>query len=160
VSNTLKVTTPTAREIVLTRSFNARRSLVFDAWTKPELLKRWHGARGWNLVVCDVDLRVDGAWRFVSQGPDGASMGQRGVYREIVKPDRLVYTESFDDQSYPGVCLVTHEFAGRNGETTVTSTVLYPSKEARDIVLKYPMERGVGEGYDRLAALLAELASH
>jgi len=160
VSNTLKVTTPTAREIVLTRSFNARRSLVFDAWTKPELLKRWHGARGWNLVVCDVDLRVDGAWRFVSQGPDGASMGQRGVYREIVKPDRLVYTESFDDQSYPGVCLVTHEFVERNGETTVTSTVQYPSQEARDIVLKYPMERGVGEGYDRLAALLAEMASH
>jgi uncharacterized protein YndB with AHSA1/START domain len=154
---TLTVTTPTDREIVLTRVFDASRRLVFDAWTKPELLKRWYGARGWNLVVCEVDLRVGGAWRFVSRGPDGADMGQGGVYREIVPPDRLVYTESFVDQSYPGESLITHVFRERNGTTTLTSTVLYPSREARDIVINYPMTRGVTESYDRLAELLPGL---
>jgi uncharacterized protein YndB with AHSA1/START domain len=121
------------------------------------LLKRWYGARGWNLVVCEVDLRVGGAWRFVSRGPDGTDMGQGGVYREIVPPDRLVYTESFGDPSYPGESLITHVFRERNGTTTLTSTVLYPSREARDIVINYPMTRGVTESYDRLAELLPGL---
>jgi uncharacterized protein YndB with AHSA1/START domain len=95
VNNTgaLKVTTPTDREIVLTRVFEAPRHLLFDAWTKPELLKQWLGARGWNLVVCEVDLRVGGTWRFVSRGPDGTEMGHGGVYRMILPPDRLVYTD-------------------------------------------------------------------
>lgn len=154
-TRTLQVTTPTEQEIVLTRTFDAPRHLLFDAWTRPELLRRWHGARGWNLVVCEVDLRVAGAWRFVSRGPDGTTMGQRGVYREIVPPDRLVFTEVFDDQSYPGESLITHIFDELHGTTTLTSTVLYPSREARDIVLQYPMARGVGESYDRLAELLA-----
>ena len=76
----LTVTTPTDRQIVLTRVFDAPRRLVFAAFTRPELLRRWFGARGWNLVVCEVDLRVGGGWRFVSRGPDGAEMGQGGVY--------------------------------------------------------------------------------
>jgi uncharacterized protein YndB with AHSA1/START domain len=151
----LRVTTPTDREIVLTRVFDAPRRLVFDAWTKPELLTRWFGARGWNLVVCEVDLRVGGAWRFVSRGPDGTHMGHGGVYRVILPPDRLVYTELFDDQSYPGESLITHEFVERDGKTTLTSTLLYASREGRDVVLSYPMQRGVAEGYDRLDSLLA-----
>lgn len=153
----LRVTTPTDREIVLTREFDAPRRMVFDALTKPELLTRWYGARGWNLVVCEVDLRVGGPWRFVSHGPDGTDMGQSGVYREIAPPGRLVYTESFDDQSYPGESLVTHVLAEQGGGTTLTSTVRYPSREARDIVLRYPMARGVAESYDRLDAVLADL---
>ena len=156
-AGTLEVTTPTDREIVLTRAFDAPRRLVFDAFTKPDLLKRWFGARGWNLVVCEVDLRVGGSWRFVSRGPQGAHMGQSGVYREIAPPDRLVYTELFDDQSYPGESLITHEFVEQNGKTTLSSTLLYASQEGRDIVLSYPMRRGVGESYDRLGALLSEL---
>ncbi|GAA2110403.1 SRPBCC family protein [Actinomadura alba] len=150
----LTVTTPTDREIVMTRAFDAPRRTVFDAFTRPELLKRWFGARGWNLVVCEIDLRVGGTWRFVSQGPDGGDMGHGGVYRVIVPPSRLVYTESFDDQWYPGESLVTYDFAELNGVTTLTSTVLYESKEARDTALRSPMERGVAEGYDRLTALL------
>ena len=153
----LTVTTPTAREIVLTRTFDAPRRLVFDAWTKPELLKRWYGARGWNLVECEVDLRVGGTWRFVSRGPDGTEMGQGGVYREVVPPERLVYTEAFVDQSYPGESLNAHVFVERNEKTTTTSTLLYPSRVARDIVINYPMARGVSEGYARLAELLAEM---
>lgn len=156
-TGTLKVTTPTDMEIVLTRVFDAPRRMVFDALTKPELLMRWHGARGWNLVVCEVDLRVGGTWRFVSRGPDGMDMGHGGVYREIVPPSRLVYTELFDDQSYPGESLITQAFVEQNGKTTLTSTVLYSSQEARDIVLKYPMERGAAESYDRLAEMLAEM---
>jgi uncharacterized protein YndB with AHSA1/START domain len=153
----LAVSTPTDREIVLKRVFAAPRRLVFDAWTKPGLLMRWFGARGWNLVVCEIDLRVGGAWRFVSRGPDGTEMGQGGVYRVILPPDRLVYTELFDDQSYPGESLIVHEFVERSGATTVTSTVLYATREGRDIALGYPMERGVAESYDRLGEILAEM---
>lgn len=151
---TLTVTTPTDRQIVLTRAFDAPRRMVFDAFTRPELLRRWFGARGWNLVVCEVDLRVGGGWRFVSRGPDGAHMGQSGVYREIVPPDRLAYTEVFDEQSYPGESLITHDFVEQGGRTTLTSTLLYATREGRDTVLRYPMARGVAESYDRLAELL------
>jgi uncharacterized protein YndB with AHSA1/START domain len=150
----LSVTTRDDREIVLSRMFNAPRTLVFDAWTTPSLLMRWYGARGWNLVDCEVDLRVGGAWRFVSRGPDGDTMVQSGVYQQIAAPDRLVYTEKFDNQSYPGETLITHVFVERSGKTTVTSTLRYPSRAARDIVLRYPMTRGVGEAYDRLDDLL------
>ena len=156
---TLTVTTPTDREIVLTRAFDAPRRMVFDALTKPELLKRWFGARGWNLVVCEVDLRVGGAWRFVARGPGGTDMGHGGAYREVLPPDRLVYTELFDDQSYPGESLITHVLIEQDGRTTLTSTVRYASREGRDIALSYPMERGVAEAYDRLTELLAEKGS-
>src|SRR5260370_36564073 len=80
---TLKVTMPTDREIVLTRVFDAPRHLVFDAFTKPELLKRWFGPRGWSLALCEVDLRVGGTFRYLLRRPDGNEMGMRGVYREI-----------------------------------------------------------------------------
>jgi uncharacterized protein YndB with AHSA1/START domain len=153
-TGTLTVTTPTDREIVLRRVFDAPRRMVFDAFTRPELLKRWFGARGWNLVVCEVDLRVGGTWRFVSRGPDGTHMGHGGMYREIQPPDRLVYTELFDDQSYPGESLITHVLVEQNARTTLTSTLLYASQKGRDIVLSYPMERGVAQGYDRLDELL------
>jgi uncharacterized protein YndB with AHSA1/START domain len=151
---TLTVATPTDRQIVLTRVFDAPRRMVFDAFTRPELLRRWFGARGWNLVVCEVDLRVGAGWRFVSRGPGGDHMGQSGVYREIVPPDRLAYTEMFDDQSYPGESLITHDFVEQGGRTTLTSTLLYATREGRDTVLRYPMARGVAESYDRLAELL------
>jgi uncharacterized protein YndB with AHSA1/START domain len=158
-TRTLTVTTPTDREIVLTRAFDAPRQMVFDALTTPALLRRWFGARGWNLVVCEVDLRVGGAWRFVSRGPDGTDMGHGGVYREILPPERLVYTELFDDQSYPGESLITHVLTEQNARTTLTSTVRYASREGRDTALSYPMKRGVAESYDRLTELLAEEGS-
>lgn len=153
----LTVTTPADTDVVLTRAFDAPRDLVFDAWTKPELLMRWFGARGWNLRTCELDLRVGGSWRFVSRGPDGTEMGQGGVYREIVPSSRLVYTEVFDNQSYPGESLITHAFVERTGRTTVTSTVRYPSKEARDIALSYPMKRGLAEAFAQLDEVLVEV---
>lgn len=154
----LVVTTPTDREIVLSRDFDAPPALVFDALTRPELLMRWFGAQGWQLVVCEVDLRVGGSWRFVSHGPEGAEMAQGGTYRVIEPPGRLVYTELFDDQSYPGESLVTHEFVGDERTTTLTTTVRFATPEGRDRVLRYPMARGVGESFDRLAAVLADLS--
>jgi uncharacterized protein YndB with AHSA1/START domain len=149
----LKVTTPTDREIVMTRVFDAPRHLVFDAFTKPELLKRWFGPRGSSLVVCEVDLKVGGAFRFVLRSPDGKDMGMRGVYREVVPPERSVHMESFDD--YPGESQVTGIYVEQGGKTTLTATVLYPSQEVRDAVIKSGMEHGAAESYDKLAELLA-----
>src|SRR6195256_2249833 len=139
-TGTLKVTTPTDREIVLTRVFDAPRNLVFEAFTKPELLKRWYGPRGWSLATCDVDLKVGGGFRFVLRGPDGQEMGMRGVYREIVPPERTIHMESFDD--FPGESQVTSVFTEQGGKTTLTATVLAPSQEIRDIVIKSGMEHG------------------
>ena len=153
-SETLQLTTPTEREIVMTRLFDAPRSLVFDALTRPELLKRWYGPRGWALAVCDIDLRVGGAYRFVSRRPDGKDIGQRGVYREIVRPERIVHTESWEDWD-AGEVLVTAVLVEQGGKTTLTSTALYPSREVRDILMKSGMQRGASETYDRLAEMLA-----
>lgn len=152
-TGTLKVTTPSDREIVMTRVFDAPRSMVFDAFSKPELLKRWFGPRGWTLVVCEVDLKVGGTFRFVLRGPDGKEMGMRGVYIEIEPPARSVHMESFDD--YPGESQVTAVMVEEGGKTTLTATVLYPSREVRDAVINSGMEHGAAESYDKLAELLA-----
>ncbi|MDG4750105.1 SRPBCC family protein [Micromonospora sp. WMMD718] len=150
----LTVSLPGDREIRLSRDFAAPRHLVFAAFTRPELLVRWWGARGWHLVECEVDLRVGGRWRFVSRGPDGDLMGQGGTYREVDPPARLVCTELFDDQSYPGETLVRHDFTGSADRTTVVTHLVYATAQGRDTVLRYPMTRGLGEAFDRLAAVL------
>jgi uncharacterized protein YndB with AHSA1/START domain len=160
-SGTLRVTAPTDREIVLTRVFGAPRNLVFDALTKPEWLKHWLlGPPGWSMPVCEIDLKVGGAYRFVWRSEsDGTEMGVRGVYREIAPPGRLVHTESFDEPWYPGEALITTVLTEQAGKTTLTGTILYESREARDAVLKSPMEQGVAASYDRLAELLASTAA-
>ncbi|MFF5214951.1 SRPBCC family protein [Micromonospora sp. NPDC000442] len=155
IDDHLVVDTPGDREIVLSRVFDAPARLVFAAFTRPDLLVRWYGARGWQLVGCEVDLRVGGRWQFESQGPDGQRMVQRGVYRTISAPHELVCTERFDDQSYPGDTLVSHTFTELAGRTTVTTTLRYATPEGRDIALRYPMVRGVTESFTRLAELLA-----
>jgi uncharacterized protein YndB with AHSA1/START domain len=152
-TGTLKVSLPSEREIVMTRVFDAPRGLVFDALTKPELLRRWFGPRGWSLAVCEADLKVGGAWRWVLRGPDGREMGMRGVYQEITPPERLVSTESFDD--YPGESLNTLILSEQDGKTTFTITVRYASQEIRDAVIKSGMEHGAAECYDKLAEMLA-----
>jgi uncharacterized protein YndB with AHSA1/START domain len=158
-TGTLQITTASEREIVMSRVFDAPRRLVFDAWTKPELLERWLGVRGgWSMVTCEVDLRVGGAYRFVWRGPDDAELGMGGVYREIVAPERLVATEAFDDPWYPGEALDTTVLVEEGGKTTVTTTVLYESEEIRDAVLESGMARGVAESYDMLAEYLESVA--
>jgi uncharacterized protein YndB with AHSA1/START domain len=156
-TGTLQVVAQGEREVLMTRVFDAPRALVFKALTTPALLKRWFGPQGWELVECEVDLRVGGAWRFLSRGPGDRTMGMRGTYREIAPPGRLQYTESFDDFDV-GEALVTVTLVEENGRTTLTNLVLSPSREVRDAVLKSGMERGAAEVYDRLAALLPSLA--
>ena len=153
-TGTLKVTLPSDRETMLTRVFDAPRRMVWDALTQPELIRRWFGPRGWSLAECQVDLRVGGKWRYVLQGPDGQKMGMSGEYRERQPPDRCVYTEAFDD--FPGHSVVTTLLVEEGGKTTLTATILAPSKEVRDAVIASGMEHGAAETYDRLAELLAE----
>ncbi len=164
MTNTMKdkekllVTTPTDRELVMSRVFNAPRSLVFDALTKPELLKCWYGPSGWSLTVCEIDLRVGGAWRFVSRRPDGKEIGQLGVYREVAPPERIVNTESWEDWN-PGELLVTTVLSEQDGKTVFTSTSLFPSQEVRDMLIKAGMTSGAVETFDKLEELLASVAS-
>ena len=155
----LQITTPSDREIAMIRAFDAPREMVFDAWTKPELIRRWLGSfGGWKFEVCEVDLRVGGKYRYVWRGPDGSKLAMGGVYKEVAKPDRLVVTELFDDPWYGGGGAVdTTTFVEKVGKTTVTSTILYSSKEVRDSVLKSPMEGGVAKSYDSLEEVLASM---
>jgi len=146
------VTTPTDTQIVMTREFDAPRDLVFRALTTPDLLKRWFGADGWELVECEIDLRVGGRWRFVSVGPGGLRMGHGGVYTEL-SGSRLAYTETYDDQWFPGTAQVEADLLG---STTMISTLTFPDKTTRDMVLASPMERGVNESHHRLEKLLGE----
>lgn len=156
----LQLTTPTDREIVVTRVFDAPRILVFDAFTKPDLLERWfYGPPGWSLVVCEIDLKAGGACRYVWRGRDGVEMGMRGIILEIVAPERLVATEKFDVPWYPGEAVSTIVLLEQDGKTTLTQTIRYESREARDAVLKSPMEQGLAMGYDRLEEMLGALLS-
>jgi len=155
----LKVSARGEREIVMTRVFNAPRRLVFEAFTKPELLKRWLGVfGGWSLAVCEIDLRVGGRYRWVWRNVDGTEMGVSGVYREVVPDERIVNTERFDQAWYPGEAVGTVLFTEEAGKTTLTQTLIYESREARDGVLKSPMEQGLEQGYKLLDQVLSFLA--
>lgn len=152
----LTVTTPSDREIMMTRVFDAPRKLVFDALTKPELLKRWFsGPPGWSLTTCEFDAKVGGAYRYVWRAPDGSEMGMGGVLLEFVPPERMVSSEKFDQAWYPGEAIGSLELVESGGKTTLTMTVRYDSKDTRDMVLKSPMKEGVEAGYNSLAEFLA-----
>jgi uncharacterized protein YndB with AHSA1/START domain len=155
MSNPLQITTPSDREIAMTRVFDAPRRLVFEAYTRPELLKQWLGVfGGWTLDVCQVDLRVGGAYRYEWSKANGKSMGVSGVFLEVVPDERVVSDEAFDDPWYEGKGVSTVTFIEAAGRTTMTMTLRYDSKEVRDAVLKSPMEHGVAASYDKLEELL------
>jgi uncharacterized protein YndB with AHSA1/START domain len=156
-SDTFKVTTPSDREVRLTRLFDAPRHLVFEAMTKPEHIRRWWGClgEGYSVPVCEVDLRPGGRWRFVNRHPKG-EVAFHGVYREIAPPDRLVFTETMEPYPDPG-SVVTAVFTDENGKTRLTVTALYPSREVRDVVLESGMEKGAAISYDRLEEVVAGL---
>jgi uncharacterized protein YndB with AHSA1/START domain len=157
-SGTFKATTPSAREIRLTRLFDAPRALIFEAMSKPEHIKRWWGClgEGYSVPVCEVDLRPGGAWRFVNRTPKGQDVAFYGVYREIAPPERVVFTEIFEQ--FPDTeSVVTAVLTEENGKTRLTVTCLYPSADVRDMVLKSGMERGAGISYDRLEEVAMEL---
>jgi uncharacterized protein YndB with AHSA1/START domain len=151
----LQVTAHGDRKIVMSRVFNAPRHLVWDAFTRPELVKRWLlGPDGWSMPVCEIDLRVGGSYRYLWRHTDGREMGMGRIYREIEIPERVVATEKFDEAWYPGEAVGTLLLVEQGGRTTVTQTMLYDSPQTRNAVLKSPMETGVAASYDRLETLV------
>ena len=154
----MEIDTPSEREIAMRRAFDAPRERVFRALTEPASVRRWLlGPPGWTMPVCDIDLRVGGAYRYVWRHEEnGTEMGMGGVYREIAAPERLVATELFDEPWYPGEGRATFVLAERHGRTVLTHTMRYESKVARDGVLASGIEEGVAASFDRLAGLLEE----
>jgi uncharacterized protein YndB with AHSA1/START domain len=156
-----EVTLPNDRDVVVVRSFNAPRELVFDAWTKPAFVQRWMlGPPGWTMPVCEMDVRPGGAfnWRWRSE-KDGAEFGFSGEFREVTRPSRIVHVERFspgDVGGEMGDALVTSELTEKSGVTTVTMTIRYASKEVRDAAVKTGMTDGMEMSYQKLDGLLAE----
>jgi uncharacterized protein YndB with AHSA1/START domain len=158
VTKTLEITTPSDLEIAMRRAFDAPRHLVFDAMTRPEYLRRWLGCIETPMAVCEVDLRVGGAYRFVFRSHDGREHTLQGTYTEIVCPERIVFMEriimpGFTSDEYR----VTSTFVEHGGKTTLTTTIRHNSKEARDGQLHSGIEKGVAPAYDRIAELLATM---
>jgi uncharacterized protein YndB with AHSA1/START domain len=158
----IEVTTPSDREVVTKRAFDAPVKLVFDCHTKPELVQRWlTGPPGWTMPVCEIDLRVGGAFRYRWRKEDGSSeFGMVGTYREIAAPRRIVNTQQFDDGVMPegGDALITTIFEEKAGRTTVTLTMLFPSKQDRDGAVGTGMTGGMEQSYQKLEKVLADTA--
>jgi uncharacterized protein YndB with AHSA1/START domain len=152
----LAVTTPSDHEIVITRRFAAPRALVFDTFTKPELIRRWlWGPDDWPLVECRFDARPGGALRYVWRHAEKGDMAMRGTVREIEPPARIVHTEIFDQDWTGGETLVTTELAEDGAGTLTTMTIVYSSLKARDGALASGMTEGMEQSYRRLDGLLA-----
>lgn len=160
------VTLPSDREILITRQFDAPAALLFKAYTTPELVKRWWGFETSEWLVCDIDLRVGGTWRYVTREQEGYEVAFHGEFREIDAPHRLVSTEVFEGlaEMMPGVdpddaaALDTIVFEESNGVTTMKMTVLHQSQEQRDGHIASGMEGGMQVSMDRLENVAAELS--
>ncbi|MBK9239663.1 MAG: SRPBCC family protein [Acidobacteria bacterium] len=156
-SDTFAVTPTSDREIHFSRLFDAPPAIVFEAMTRPEHVRRWWGClgEGYSVPVCDIDLRVGGAWRFVNRHPHGEA-AFHGEYLEIAPPSRLVFTEIFEE--FPdSVSVVTTDLVNEAGKTRMSATARYESQAVRDMVLKTGMEKGAALSYDRLEDLVATL---
>jgi uncharacterized protein YndB with AHSA1/START domain len=150
-----RLTTPSDREIVVERVFEGRRERVFAAYTDPELIPLWWGLRDADVIVDEMDLRPGGTWRFVSRNQDGSEEAFKGTYREVVPPERIVYT--FEWEGAPGQILVeTVAFEDLGERTKVTTTALFDTPEERDEMLESGMEAGMTESYEQLDELLAD----
>ena len=156
-AHTLVVTTPSDREIRMTRAFDAPRDLVFEAHTSCEHMSHWWGPRKYEVSSCEIDFRPGGAWRIVQRGPDGGEHGFRGEFREIVRPERIVWT--FEYEGMPGhISVDTLTLEERDGKTILTANSVFDSVEDRDGMLQSGMESGAAETWDRLAEYLDELS--
>lgn len=156
---TLSVTTPSDREIMLTRTFDTPRKLVWEAVTKPEHVRRWYGCSAFTFATCEIDLRVGGSYRYTMRTPDGVDHTMTGVYREIVAPERIIHTERYETTGFTSPdALVTMTLTEQGGCTRLQSVVLHPNQESRDGHLNSGMEAGARETFDRIAALLATLS--
>ena len=153
LSDTFKVTTPGELEIVMARDFDSPPDMIFDALTKPELVRRWLlGPDGWIMSVCEIDLKVGGAWRYGWRNEEtGCEFGMHGEYREIDRPERIVHTEFFRE----GESLVTSSITAKGDNTTLTMTMRFAYRAERDAALETGMADGVAISYDRLDETLA-----
>ena len=154
-ANSETVTTPSDRVIVITRSFDAPRSLVFEAWTKAEHVAQWWDPSGAPLAVCDIDLRPHGAFRFVHQGPDGVNHPFTGLYREVTAPARLVFTTRVAPSGAESIGTLV--FSEREGRTTLTMTIECQSKADRDALLKMRVDVGTTRTLDNLDEYLGSI---
>ena len=155
--STVEVTMPSDVEVRIKRTFEAPPRLVYDAHTKPELVRRWlSGPDGWEVSRCDIDLRVGGKFRYEWRNVDGREMGMGGDFRELEPPQRIVHTELFDEDWTGGEVVTTTLFEAQGDDKTMlTVTSVYSSKEARDGAIATGMTSGMDTSYDKLAALLA-----
>jgi uncharacterized protein YndB with AHSA1/START domain len=153
------ITLPSDTEMLITRVFDHPAELIFTAWTTPELVKQWWGFETGEWLVCDVDLRVGGTWRWVVKERD-MEVGFHGEYREIDRPHRLVSTEAYEGAPDPegSASLNIMTLDEVDGVTTMTTLVQYPSQEIRDAVLESGMESGLQVSYDRLEDLVRGMA--
>ena len=155
--NKLKVTTPSDREIVLTREFDAPRELVFKAMTDPKAIPNWWGPRRFTTFVDRMDVRPGGAWRFINREADGTEYAFHGVYNEIEPPSRLVYT--FEFEGAPGhVSVETITLEEQDGKTISIDHVLFDTAESRDATIASGMATGAAETLDRLEELVRRQA--
>ncbi|MEQ9363479.1 MAG: SRPBCC family protein [Leptospirales bacterium] len=153
----LKISKPSDTELCIERVFDAPRQLVWDAHTKPDLIKRWlTGPPGNTLPICELDLRVGGALRYVWRLEDASEMSMRGSYRELNPPERIVHTEFFEDFPHGGESVVTTLFIEEGDKTRVSMTTKYATTEALDANQEYGMEEGVGASYENLDLLLTD----
>lgn len=170
MGKTVEVATPSEREVVVTRVFDAPREMIWACHTRPELVKRWLlGPPGWSMPVCVIDLRVGGRYRYVWRNDaDGSQFGSFGVHQEVVAPERLVTTEQMDGldgqpmdiddprmEGEPAINTLTLVESG--GRTTLTVSMLFPSKEVRDMAVQSGMSDGMAQSYDRLEEVAAEM---
>ena len=154
------ITTPSDTEILITRQFDAPPALIYKALTTPELVQRWYGFETSEWLVCEIDLRVGGQWRFVTRD-QGMEIGFHGEFRELSPPHRLVQTEIYEGapDPYPNDPAVnTTTLDERNGVTTMTVLVSVPSQEIRDAILASGMESGLQVSYNRLEDLVRSVA--
>jgi uncharacterized protein YndB with AHSA1/START domain len=152
----ITVMTPSDREIVMTRVFDAPRDLVFEAHSSCEHMSNWWGPRKYEVATCAIDFRPGGAWRIVHLSPDGERHGFRGEYQEIVRPERIAWT--FEYEGTPGqVAPETYVFEELDGKTTLTTTSVFPTVEERDETLESGMVSGAAESYERLDEYLEVL---
>ena len=152
-SDKLRMTTPSDREIVMSRVFDAPRDLVFEAHSSCEHMSNWWGPRRYEIAECDMDFRPGGAWRIVHRGGEDEEHVFSGEFREIVRPERIIWT--FEWGGMPGhVSVQTATFEEHDGKTTITATSVFDTVEDRDGMLSSGAQEGAAETWDRLGEYL------
>jgi uncharacterized protein YndB with AHSA1/START domain len=150
------LTLPDDFEIVMQRSFDATPETLFEIWTQPEHVRNWYGVRGTTVKICDIDLRVGGAWRWVLTRPPSMEIAFSGVFLEINRPRSFRRTEKFEGVS-DNECIVTVGFNPQDGQTMLTMSMRFDSKEERDECLKSGMELGVDECMTNIDAIVTAM---